>query len=160
MRKSRKQFWKSKRDLNKNRKMFSRATEYAIKAMLFINLQKEEGVVSLGDIIEAIGSPTAFTAKILQQLRKKSLLVSNVGVKGGFSIPLGKEISIKEIVVAIEGNGFFESCVLGLKECSASKPCPMHHVFFSIRKQLEVVLQTTSLDDFSENLLQNKISLK
>lgn len=140
--------------------MFSKATEYAIKAMLFINLQKKEGIVSLNDIAEAISSPVAFTAKILQQLRKKSLLLSNVGVKGGFRVPTDRQINIKEVVVAIEGEGIFENCVLGLKECSSVKPCPMHEEFLKIRQKMQEVLEAATLDTFSIQLLENKITLK
>ena len=51
--------------------MFSRACEYAIKIMIYIAANEQEGQrTGLKEVTEAIGSPEAFTAKILQQLVK------------------------------------------------------------------------------------------
>ena len=40
--------------------------------------------IKLNEIAEAIDSPVAFTAKILQQLKRNGLLISTIGAKGGF----------------------------------------------------------------------------
>ncbi|MCR9067029.1 MAG: Rrf2 family transcriptional regulator, partial [Cytophagales bacterium] len=65
--------------------MFSRACEYAIKIMIYIaSNQQENRKTGLKEVTEAIGSPEAFTAKILQQLVKSGLLESYKGPSGGF----------------------------------------------------------------------------
>ncbi|MBK8636145.1 MAG: Rrf2 family transcriptional regulator [Saprospiraceae bacterium] len=51
--------------------MFSKACEYAIKAMIFIELKSSASrKISLNEIAEAIDSPVAFTAKIYRNLEK------------------------------------------------------------------------------------------
>ncbi|MBK6992081.1 MAG: Rrf2 family transcriptional regulator [Chitinophagaceae bacterium] len=51
--------------------MFSKATEYALRATIFIAQKStEETKLSIDDIAKAIDSPKSFTAKILQQLTK------------------------------------------------------------------------------------------
>ena len=140
--------------------MFSKACQYAIKAMVFIQYKSQQNeTVNLSEIVEAISSPVAFTAKILQQLRSGNLLESIMGVKGGFRIPQNKKISIKEIVLIIDGDSIFSHCVLGLKECSAANPCPMHHNYTIIRHEMERIMQETFLADLANQLLLKRISL-
>ena len=51
--------------------MFSKTCEYGLRAVIFIAQQtKSEKKVGITTISEAIASPQAFTAKILQQLTK------------------------------------------------------------------------------------------
>lgn len=53
--------------------MFSKSTEYALRASIFIALKaSSQRKVSIQEIAEGIGAPQAFTAKVLQQLTKKA----------------------------------------------------------------------------------------
>jgi Rrf2 family protein len=129
--------------------------------MVYIQNSSEKGErVNLNQIAEAIDSPVAFTSKILQQLKKKGLLVSIAGVSGGFNIPMGKEITLKQIVVAIDGNEMFISCVLGLNKCNADNPCPLHNLFATERNKMNDYLANSFLKELSDNFELKKISLK
>ena len=134
--------------------MFSKACEYGIKAMIFIAHQHTDGrKVSLREIAEQIASPEAFTAKILQQLRKQRLLTSVKGNTGGFELGRpGNEIMLARIVESIDGDKIFTGCGLGLAACSEERPCPIHHKFKKVRDDLQLMLETTSLDDLSQGL--------
>jgi Rrf2 family transcriptional regulator, iron-sulfur cluster assembly transcription factor len=141
--------------------MFSKACQYAIKSMVYIQNSSAKGErVNLNQISEAIDSPVAFTSKILQQLKKKGLLVSIAGVSGGFNIPVGKEITLKQIVIAIDSSEMFISCVLGLSKCNAVNPCPLHHLFATERNKMNEYLANTNLKELSDNFELKKISLK
>ena len=77
--------------------MFSKACEYALKIMIYLNTRKnDEGLAGLKDVTQAIDSPEAYTAKILQQLVKSNLLMSVRGPSGGFKVP-ERSISLLEI---------------------------------------------------------------
>ena len=135
--------------------MFSKACEYGIRATLFIaqkSLTNER--VSLKDIVDETESPIAFTAKILQQLVKGGILVSIKGKTGGFEIPLDLIHSIKlsQIIDALDGNGIYTGCALGLKNCDANKPCPVHDKFVAIRNDLKDMLEKTNLYELATNL--------
>lgn len=128
--------------------MFSKSCEYGIKAILFIAQRSQLGErVSLKEIASATNSPMAFTAKILQVLVKANLINSTKGPKGGFDIDKARlpKISVKQIVIAIDGNRLFEGCALGLNSCSSEKPCPMHNQFEELRKQLNETLASSNL---------------
>lgn len=135
--------------------MFSKACEYAIRATLYVAEQSLEGRrVSLKDIAEAIDSPVAFTAKILQQLVRNHVMISVMGPTGGFEIERKKldTIKLSQIVDAIDGNAIYRGCGLGLKECNAAKPCPVHDKFVKIRDDLKDMLENTSLYELATGL--------
>ncbi len=128
--------------------MFSRACEYAIKMMIYISLQEEEDHhIGVKEIAQAIDSPEAFTAKILQQLVKNKLLKSFKGPTGGFSLVVDKEVKLVDIVLAIDGSKVLEECVLGLPGCSSKNPCPLHEKYSRIRNQLKETVLSTNIRD-------------
>ena len=139
--------------------MFSKACEYAIKIMIYIAANEQEGKrTGLREVTEAIGSPEAFTAKISQQLVKSGLLNSFRGPTGGFVLPAGKRILLNDVVVAIDGTHLLKDCVLGLPECSSLNPCPVHDKFLVVREHLASILLNTEIQD--EALLKGKRILK
>src|SRR5690554_8188777 len=110
--------------------MFSKTCEHGIRAMLYIASQSlNERRVKIGDIVRQTGSPEAFTGKILGLLSRHGLVDSYTGPVGGFEIKKEKirQITIEQIVRAIDGDEFFEGCALGLSHCDEKNPCPMHH---------------------------------
>lgn len=135
--------------------MFSKACEYGIKAAVFITQKSlAEERVSLGDISENIDSPKAFTAKVLQLLARENIIQSLRGAHGGFYIEESKykNVKLKDIVYAIDGDKIYNGCALGFSECNKNKPCPMHYQFKSIRDDLKAVLSTTSLYDLATDV--------
>ncbi len=141
--------------------MFSKACEYGIKAVLYIAMQSLREVrVKMGDIVENIGSPEAFTGKILSFLTKNGIVDSYTGPNGGFEMKLESlhEISIADIVKAIDGDSFFDGCVLGLARCDKNHPCPMHHSVDNIRSSMRVTLHQTTVYELATGL-KNKESM-
>ncbi|SDL48695.1 RrF2 family transcriptional regulator [Kriegella aquimaris] len=135
--------------------MFSKACEYGIKASTYIALQSIEGKrTSLRDIAKKIDSPEAFTAKILQLLARNQIIDSVKGPSGGFQIEKDQidKIKLSEIVYAIDGDNIYVGCGLGLKECNALKPCPVHEKFVAIRDNLKKMLENTSLYEMTAGL--------
>ena len=129
--------------------MFSKACEYSIKAVIFLATRPADNRrARLPEIAQAIESPEAFTAKILQELARKKVLASVKGPKGGFELN-GKadEITLYQIVEAIDGDSLFNGCALGFKKCSEVHPCPVHNKFKAIRDHLTGVLLTTSIEE-------------
>lgn len=143
--------------------MFSRACEYGIRAAIYIAEQsRAERRVNLKDIANEIGSPEAFTAKILQLLAKSEIINSVKGPMGGFEIDIKQmnKINLSHVVTAIDGNLIYTGCGLGLKECSPKQPCPVHDKFKKIRNDLKKMLESTSLFELSMGLKDGLTFLK
>lgn len=135
--------------------MFSKACEYGIKAVIYIAAQSiEDKRVKIGDVAEHAGLPEAFTAKVLGALTKHHIVNSQTGPYGGFSIAVerAKHIKVSDIVFAIDGDAVYNGCGLGLSECDAQNPCPMHHKFVKARNELKKALETTTLYDLATSL--------
>jgi Rrf2 family protein len=135
--------------------MFSKACEYGIRATLYIaNQSLQNRRVSLMEIAKAVGTPEAFTAKILQQLVKTKIVESLTGPSGGFIIDKKKisKIMLSQIVTAIDGRSIYNGCGLGLKKCNAKKPCPVHDKFAEIRNNLKLMLETTSVEELTRGV--------
>ncbi|MBK8567434.1 MAG: Rrf2 family transcriptional regulator [Saprospiraceae bacterium] len=135
--------------------MFSKACEYAIRATLLVashSLMDER--VSVKDIAEATASPVAFTAKIMQQLNRCGILYSVQGKQGGFEMTKEQMQATKlsQIVTLIDGDRVFTGCGLGLRECNALKPCPLHERFSSVRGELKAMLDETTVLDLALGL--------
>lgn len=132
--------------------MFSKACEYGIRAIIFIATQSlKKKRVRLKDIAKEINTPEAFTAKILQDLAKNNLVESIKGPYGGFEIPIEilSSIKLSQIVNAIDGEGIYENCGLGFKECNKENPCPIHYKFKAVKEKLKDMLENTNLYDLA-----------
>ncbi len=117
--------------------ILSKSCEYAIRATVYVALKTGKGEkVGIIEVADAIGSPMPFTGKVLQTLVRKKILSSAKGPTGGFYIENGHLLFLIDIVRAIDGNGLFSSCVLGLGRCSETQPCPMHRQVKPIREML------------------------
>lgn len=134
--------------------MFSKSCEYAIKSLIFVAQKTKEDVkVGVTEIAIGTDAPKHFIAKILQELSRKKLVLSSKGPNGGFYMDeTCLKTSIADIVKAIDGEGIYLDCVLGLKACSEKKPCPVHFEYKEIKKNLIKMLEGNTIGEFNATL--------
>ena len=140
--------------------MFSKATEYALRATIYIaKTSTEENKIGIAEIAKAIDSPQSFTAKILQSLAKDNRVVSSVrGPNGGFFLTENaKKLPVRAILKAMGEDEVLEKCVLGLKRCSEVQPCPMHEQYKSIKQQLIKLFTTKSIQQLADEIKEGKV---
>ncbi len=133
--------------------MFSKATEYALRATIYIAQKSSiSNKLSLADIANAIDSPPSFTAKILQLLTKNNCVINSVrGPNGGFYITdKAKQLQLRKVLEALNENDLFDKCILGLKKCSETKPCPLHFQYKPLKQELIHLFQNNTIQDLSE----------
>lgn len=144
--------------------MFSRACVYGIRAIVCLAAcgSKEEGRLNLKEVAKRTDSPEAFTAKVLQQLSRAGLVRSVKGPNGGFEITTeeAKKVRLSHVVAAIDGDAIYTGCALGLHQCDAAKPCPLHDHFLGIREDLRRMLERTSVHDLMSGLRDGDTFLK
>ena len=141
--------------------IYSRSTEYAIRA--FVNLaQVPEGKYAMvRQIAEQEKIPAHFLAKILQQLARKGLLRSSKGPTGGFCLRLSaKEISLVQLVEALDGLTDYQKCISGLSECNDEAPCGMHDSWKALRSRIMDYLEHTTIADVVAALYQKRGALE
>ena len=139
--------------------MFSKASEYGIRAVLYICSESNGGKkTTINEIYEHVEAPRHFTAKVLQKLSRAKLISSTKGVNGGFYLTSEQsKNSLFQIVNAIDGDALFTECGLGLKYCSATEPCPLHDQFMSIRTNLKKMMTGTSIQNMAVKIKSGKI---
>ena len=140
--------------------MFSKATEYALRATIYIAKKStEEKKLGIKEISRAIDSPQSFTAKILQALTKDNKVVSSVrGPNGGFFITeKTKKLPVRSILPAMGEDEVLEKCVLGLKMCSEIQPCPMHAQYKSIKQQLIKLFVTKTIQQLAADIKDGEV---
>lgn len=141
--------------------MLLRATEYAIRALVFIQLRnwedKRPGVVEIAKEIEA---PKAFSAKILQTLSRHQLIESMKGRGGGFFFPDNKSnLTLYDVILKMEGDVCFNKCGFGLKACDSDNPCPLHDKYMVINDLFCELVKTETIASISKNILDGNAVL-
>ncbi|MFC7671201.1 RrF2 family transcriptional regulator [Hymenobacter humi] len=73
------------------------------------------------------------------------------GPSGGFVLTAEqlRTVTLRQIVVAIDGGAMLQGCALGLSQCSARQPCPLHHQFLPIRDQLNELLRNHTVGELA-----------
>lgn len=132
--------------------IFSRAAEYAIQALLYLAKWEEEhpdyGYVQTKEIAEAQGIPYYFLAKIVQDLTRFELLNSAKGPTGGLSLAKPPDqITILDIIAAVDSTQYLSRCVIGYPECTPETPCPLHYDWQKIKERIFKIIQEKTLAD-------------
>lgn len=145
------------------RQMFSKACEYGIGAAVFI-AQKSlvQCRVNLNSVAKALDSPVAYTSKVLQILAHEEIISSGINSKGGYYMNTEqlKNIKLKDIVKAIDGDQIYIGCGLGLPACNKEKPCSVHFQFVNLRDQLKDMLETTTIRSLATSASKGVTYLK
>ncbi len=142
--------------------MLARSTEYAIRALVYIQLQnwkeKRPGVIEIAKEIEA---PEAYSAKILQVLTKHQLVSSMKGRGGGFFFHNDQtSLTLFKVILTVEGEACFTKCGFGLKNCHDINPCPLHDRYKSIREGFLKIAKTETIQTISQKIAEGKAYLK
>jgi Rrf2 family protein len=114
----------------------ARETDYAIRCLLFMagNPVKNHTV---GQIARSREIPQSFLAKILQKLVRAGILTSARGTGGGFRLSRNPgEITLLQVIEAIEGPLAVNDCFLENRTCSMASRCGAHAAWKEIRKGL------------------------
>lgn len=136
--------------------MFNKETEYALRGLVYIQAQNLEGRrPGIVEIAEQIDAPHFYTAKILQRLVRQGFVESQKGKGGGFYFDSKKpDLSLKQLIIASEGEKLFCGCGFGLKQCDENNPCPLHDKYALIRDALNQLVMEENVQSLSQKTLR------
>ena len=133
--------------------MLSKKAKYAIKALVFLGKNKEEGSVLISDIAEKERIPKKFLEQILLELRKHAILQSRRGKEGGYLLAKSPtEINMGQVIRIVDGplamipcvsHLFYEKC----EECVDEETCTIRNVLKKVRDTTAGILDNTTLQD-------------
>lgn len=136
---------------------FSMSIEYAIHGLVYLDRSSAEKPVLLEQIASAIKVPKEYMRKIFQQLTRKRLVVARRGVKGGYRLASpSTELSLKDVVEAMEGSLPLYRCLRQQRQCGLSLSCPVQRTFSLAGQKMAEVLQSVSIRDLSREIKENR----
>ena len=125
----------------------TRKGEYAIRGIIYLAQQPPGKMALISEIAEAAQVPQTFLAKIFQSFAKLGIVNSYRGTGGGFTLsrPAG-QISLREVVEAVEGPILPNRCLIGSGACERDKTCNVHGVWREVQKQVAGILDTVTIE--------------
>jgi Rrf2 family protein len=134
--------------IERNRDMqITRQADYAARAVLHLARVGNNGNVSTGYIAKKQNIPPAFLPKIVSQLSIAGILRTSRGARGGIRLAREpKNISLLEVIEAIDGPIQLNECVRGEGECLFEESCSMRAVWGDIQDEMVAKLRNTNFD--------------
>ncbi|MCF8237305.1 MAG: Rrf2 family transcriptional regulator [Saprospiraceae bacterium] len=141
--------------------MLSKSCQYALRAVVYIAAHSTTThLVGAQEMADGLDIPKHFLSKILQQLTRNQVISSTKGPHGGFFLSKENErITIDRIVEIMDGPGLFKACVLGLPQCSSTKPCPLHFQAVEYRDGLYNKLKRLNIKELALVVHQENIKI-
>ena len=132
------------------RMQLTREGDYGIRSVLYLARQPYKKISFVSEISEEYKIPRSFLAKILQKLVKGKIVRSYRGVKGGFSLARqAKDISVLDVLEAIEGKLTMNICLAEKKKCDFSRHCPIHSVWANVQAKVTDVLKKSNFEELA-----------
>jgi Rrf2 family protein len=132
--------------------MLSATCKYGIRAVIFIASKSQDRVnTGLKEIAYKLAIPQPYLAKILQVLARKKILHSTKGPHGGFYLLMPAEkLTLMDIIDAIDGRNFFDSCYITGERCNLDRPddgrCVLHNELRAEKIRLENFFSSKTID--------------
>lgn len=141
--------------------MLSNSSKYAVNAVLYLAVHSSvDNKIGVKEIAEVLQIPSPFLAKLLQILVRKKAISSTKGPKGGFYLTdEERDVPLVQIVYHIDGIDRFTNCSLGLKKCSAEKPCPLHHTIEPFKRKYLEELENNTIKNFADKVKNGTVYL-
>ncbi len=139
----------------------SKSTIYCLRALIYVASKNEQDkYVNIGEISEELNISFHFLTKTFQTLTKKGLLESHRGPHGGVMLTKPTdEIFLIDIVHILEGEDFFDKCLLGLPGCGSNEPCPVHSFWKNVKGSLQKEFEETSLSRLTRGVSTKKMRI-
>jgi Rrf2 family protein len=130
----------------------TRQADYAVRAVLYLAKIGEDRRAATSQIAQEQQIPPSFLAKIVSQLSVAGLLQTSRGARGGVSLARSPEdISVLEVVEAIDGPILLNECVSNQGACTFGDTCSMRPLWCDTQAELVNRLKATTFDQFAGN---------
>jgi Rrf2 family protein len=117
----------------------NQATDYGFRAILYLAGQTKGKVVEAQAIAQSQSIPMRFLLKIMPSLIKAGIVRSQRGVGGGYILAREpEEITLLDVIEAIEGPFHLNRCLIDESFCSKNGPphCKVHQALEGIQQRL------------------------
>jgi len=126
----------------------TRQADYAVRAVIYLAHLDGSERAATSIVAEEQHIPPSFLAKIISQLSIAGLLHTSRGARGGVTLAREpKDITLLEVVEAIDGTIQLNECVGDEKRCALGEGCPLRSVWCKAQDELVKRLKATNFAD-------------
>jgi Rrf2 family protein len=126
--------------------ILTRRSDYGLRAVFA--LARSPHMLSAKQIAQEQNLPVAFVKKLLQKLCRAGLVKATVGKQGGYALARApEEISIRELLEALEGDLAPVSCLASDHLCELADGCTTRRIWEQIDQKIQEALESLSLGD-------------
>ena len=123
----------------------TRQADYAVRAVYYLTSLGPDNRAATSQIAEEQHIPPSFLAKIISQLSIAGLLHTSRGARGGVTLAREpKDITLLEVVEAIDGPIQLNECVGNNGACTFDHDCPIKPVWCDAQDELVTRLKSTN----------------
>ncbi len=129
----------------------TRQADYAVRAVLYLARLGSTERAATSTVAEEQRIPPSFLAKIISQLSIAGLLHTSRGAHGGVTLAREpKDITLLEVIEAIDGPIQLNECVGEDAECAFDGDCPLRSVWCEAQEMLVKRLKGTNFHQLLE----------
>lgn len=129
----------------------TRQADYAVRAVLELAANGRAERLTAEEIASRRAIPLAFLSKTLGRLSESGIVTTQRGVKGGVSLGRpASQISLLDVVEAIDGPISLNECVLDEEVCRWTATCPVHDVWCALQRNLREQMAGMNFSQLSQ----------
>jgi Rrf2 family protein len=129
----------------------TRQADYAVRAVLHLAHLEPNQRAATSHVAQEQRIPPSFLAKIISQLSIAGLLHTSRGARGGVTLARDpKEITLLEVIEAIDGPILLNECVSDNGTCTFDEECPLRPVWCEAQEELVGRLRGTNFQQLLE----------
>ena len=129
---------------------FTTKTEYGLNCLIYMARRKAGEVVTIKDMASRENFSTTYIEKIFQRLKSAHIVDSQQGKRGGFTlVRKPSEITLREVIEALEGNTFDIYCEPEVREqivCTHLCMCGIRPVWAKTKQLLDQFYGSVTLE--------------
>ena len=125
--------------------------QYGTRALLDLALHHDEEPVLLKDIAQRQQISLRYLEHLITPLIAAGIVLSTRGPRGGVSLAKPpEEIRLSEVIQLLEGSIAPVECVNNPRICTRSELCVTRDIWGELKKAMNGVLESTTLQDLAE----------
>jgi Rrf2 family protein len=127
--------------------ILSNTSEYALRIMSYMSKDPKR-LYSATEMVGNLNISDKYLRRLMTTLSKAGFIRSIRGRSGGYVFDEKPEnITLSQVVDAVEGMEKYRGCIMGFEHCSDENPCVMHGAWRNVQAEFLKTFEDTSLAD-------------
>jgi Rrf2 family protein len=130
-----------------------RNTDYALRAVAHLAAHYDDRAVSTRQLAHQEDISYQLACKLMQKLHEKKIVKSSMGPAGGFRLSRRPDkISLRDVIVAIQGPVSLNRCLAKSNACPRQKLCPVRRKLEHLQAYLQEYLANITFAEISADV--------